>query len=109
MKHLLTAALLLTSTQAFAVQTSFLCRTETKEYIDVVSKGDNTGEVLVQINGGKFLEGFGEFEEPVLFLKIPLDNGVILIGYNVLTDKAIVATDIGGKKTSQNMTCQFRD
>jgi len=109
MKYILTAALLLTSTQAFAVQTSFLCKTETKDFIDVVSKGDNTNEVLVQINGGKFLEGFAEFEKPVLFIKVPLDSGVILLGYNVVSGKAMVVTEINGKKQSQEMTCQFRD
>lgn len=109
MKYLLTAALLLTSTQVFAEQASFLCRTETDEFVDVVSKGDDTDEVLVQINGGKFLEGFGEFEEPILYIKVPLDRGSILMGYNIKTSKALMLTEINGKKTAIKMTCQFRD
>lgn len=91
-----------------AKQASFLCVTkETQEYIDVVSTGRN--RVLVQINGGDFLEGEAEFESPNLFVYVPLTNGVFALGFNVETMNAGYLLKANNTKQTQELTCKFRD
>lgn len=93
---------------AQAEQVSMLCRTETNEFIDVVAKGTNN-EVLLQINGGKFFEGFASYQDPVLRIVVPLDDGTMVLGYNIKAETALFITSISNKKQSFNAICKFRD
>lgn len=109
MKQLLLAfALLSASTSAYAAKTSFLCRTlDTKEYVDVVSTGENTA--LVQVNGGDFLEAVAEFEDPILFITVPLDTGVLVLAYDVIQDKAALVVKTKKRNQTHEMKCTFRE
>jgi len=109
MKQFFIAAFLFcASTSAYATQASFLCKTlDTNEYVDVVSTGKN--KALVQVNGGGFLDAFAEFEDPILFITVPLDTGVIVIAYNVRQDKAAVVVKTTTKNQTHEMKCTFRD
>ena len=95
--------------KAHAQADSFLCKTlDTNEYVDVVTSGTNN-KVLVQINGGRFLEGSAEFKDPLLYIFVPLTNGNFGIVFNVREHKAVSVAVVNGNKQVHEMTCTFRD
>lgn len=101
------ASLVLTGV-AEAKQASFLCRAKDRnEFIDVVSTGSN--RVLVQINGGDFLDGEAEFEDPTLFVYVPLTNGVFALAFNVRSMNAGYMAKINGVTQTNELDCKFRD
>jgi hypothetical protein len=93
---------------AHAKQPSLLCKTrDSKEYIDIVSTG-GTG-ALVQINGGDFLEGTAEFEDPMLYVAVPLTNGTFGVVFDVKERQGVAVLKADGKKQVHEMDCIFRD
>ena len=87
---------------------SFLCKTnDTQEYIDVVSTGKNN-KVLVQVNGGDFLPGDAEFDDPILYVTVPVNTGVFVIAFDVRKQMAAVALRTQKTKQTHEMVCVFR-
>jgi hypothetical protein len=108
--------ILLASTIAFAVvgaahaeQTSILCKTfDTKEFVDIVSKGEKTNSVLVQFNGGKFFDGFSVFDDPMFKVVVPFDAGSAVLIWDVRKQKGgIVLSDKDGPQVHE-IACVFR-
>lgn len=103
-------AIMVTSStpSAWGAQTSFLCRPVGEEgYVDVVSAGKNN-RVLVQFNGGNFLEGQAEFENPILYVTVPVDVGVIVLAFDVTKGIAAMVAKSEKKETVIEMVCKFR-
>lgn len=76
-------------------------------YVDVVSAGSNN-RVLVQINGGNFLEGQAEFESPILYVTIPVDVGVVVLAFDVTKGMAALVAKTDKKETVIELVCKFR-
>lgn len=101
--------LILLIVEAKAEQTSILCKTyDTKEFIDIVSKGEKTNDVLVQFNGGKFFDGVSSYDSPVFKVIVPFDNGNAILVWNVKDQKGGVI--LTGEKDPQvhEIACIFR-
>lgn len=108
MKRLLIAAMMVaTPAAANATQSSMICKTNSNEYVDVVAKGERTNDVLIQINGGKFLDGHSLMLGSVLVVTAELIDGGILINLGSAGDgKMIIA--VGDKVQTHKMNCKFR-
>ena len=98
----------LTAQSAWATQTSFFCKSlTTTDVIDVVSKGERTNDVLVQIDGGKFFDGNTVLLGKILIVTVSFDNGGLILSYNTSGPSSlIIAND--GKQTTLDLKCQFR-
>jgi hypothetical protein len=94
---------------AHAEQSSVLCKTnDTNEYIDIVSKEMDTNDVLFQVQGGKFYDGMSEFKSPIFKVYVPLDNGTIILLYNVNTREGFLGAAVNNEKQSHPISCVFR-
>ena len=104
MKRIIIATALL-ATPAYATQSSILCKTDSQEYIDIVAKGDRTNDVLVQINGGKFLDGHSLLLNDTLIVTVELDSGGIMLNTSLSGDgKMMIAIN----KEVQNHTIKCK-
>ena len=94
---------------AHASQNSILCKTtDTNEYIDIVSKGSNTNDVLFQIQGGTFYDGVSSFENPILKVIVPFDEGSAILIYNTTTQKGGVVLSFPNERQNHEIRCTFR-
>lgn len=108
MKRLLAATMLIPSF-AHAEQTSIICKTkETNEYIDIVSTGKNTNDVLLQVQGGKFYDGVSSFNDPIFKVIVPFDTGSAILVYNFKTNEGAFALSLGKDIQTQEVFCAFR-
>lgn len=109
MKWIYGIVLALIPASAWATQASILCRaTDTGQIIDVVDKGDSNG-VLVQVDGGRFLDGLSKFDSPILKVYVPLDTGALALVYDVQKHQGAYAIRAGNINETHDMTCQFRN
>lgn len=107
MKKAIIALLALMPTVANATQTSFICKTDTDEYIDVVSKGEHTNDVLVQINGGKFYDGHSVLMNNVLIIIVDFVEGGVMLNMDT-TGKGDMLMAIKDKNARYSLQCKFR-
>ena len=108
MKRLLLALALLVPSSAYATQTSILCKTtDSNEYIDIVSKGAQTNDVLVQINGGAFYDGSSVYMNGILIVTVSFDEGGLILNYNPKGTSSLIIA-IKDKKQIHDVTCRFR-
>lgn len=94
---------------AKAEQTSILCKTyDTKEFIDIVTKGSKTNDVLVQFNGGKFFDGFSSFDDPLFRVIVPFDDGNAILLWNVREQKGGIVMTRPNDSQIHEIACIFR-
>lgn len=99
-------AFLLMITPASAAQISILCKIKnTNEFIQVVSKNRSTNDVLVQIDGGTFYDGFSSFDDPFFKVVIPFDAGSGILIYNFKKDEGGFAISINNKRRTDEIDC----
>ena len=107
MKRLLIALLLLAPSAAYATQSSILCKTDTDDYIDVVSKGERTNDVLVQINGGKFFDGHSLLMNNILIVTVDFIEGGLMMNMDV-SGKGDMLMSVKDKNARYTLNCKFR-
>jgi hypothetical protein len=107
MKRLILAAMLMIPVAANATQSSMICKTDSNEYVDVVTKGERTNDVLVQINGGKFFDGHSLMLGSILVVTVELEDGGILINLGTAGNGNIIIA-VGDKVQTHKMNCKFR-
>ena len=93
---------------ANATQTSIICKTtDTNEYIDIVSKGEHTNDVLVQVNGGRFFDGTTMLMNDTLIVTVSFTTGGMIITYDT-KGKSTLMIAINDEKQFHKMNCRFR-
>jgi hypothetical protein len=94
---------------AHATQSSLICKTnDTSEYIDVVSKGENTNDVLVQINGGKYFDGTTMLMNTSLIVTVTFTTGGMILVYDY-AGKSSVMMAVDNQKQFHDIVCRFRN
>jgi hypothetical protein len=108
MKWLGAILLALLPATAHATQTSIICKTlDSNEYIDIVSKGEKTNDVLVQINGGPFYDGTTMLMNDTLIVTVSFVGGGLIVTYDV-KGKSSLMIAINEEKQFHNLSCRFR-
>jgi len=107
MKRILIGTLLLYSTVANATQSSVICKTDTGDYIDIVSKGEQTNDVLVQVNGGKFYDGHSMLMNNMLIVTVDFIEGGMMLNMD-LSGKGDMLMALKDKNARYSLHCNFR-
>ena len=107
MKRLLIALLLMAPSTAYATQSSILCKTDTGDYVDVVSKGEHTNDVLVQVNGGKFFDGHSLLMNNILIVTVDFIEGGLMMNMDV-SGKGDMLMALKDKNARYTLNCKFR-
>lgn len=107
LKRILIAAMCLSPSLSHATQSSMLCKTDTNEYIDVVSKGEQTNDVLVQINGGRFFDGHTLLMNGVLIVIVDFIGGGMMLNMQASGEGNMIIS-LNEKTQSHTVKCQFR-
>lgn len=108
MKRIIACALLILPNIAHAEQTSLICKTnDTNEYIDIVSKGANTNDVLVQVNGGRFFDGTSMLMNDVLIITVSFTDGGLIVTSDI-KGKSSLMISRNNEKQVHDLTCRFR-
>lgn len=108
MKWLAASLLCLLPTVASAAQSSMICKTnDSNEYIDIVSKGKATNDVLVQLNGGTFYDGNSMLMGDLLIITVSFDEGGMILTFDP-KGKSNLMISLKDQKQYHELTCRFR-